>query len=82
MVLFLVLFLNSGNFLENVKPLFGNMTTIPVIGEHVVVTELDGQLYYSTIINRKGSTNENSAPSVSDTYVKTQSMEKLLKEKK
>ena len=61
MVLYLV-FLNSGNFLENVKPLFGNMTTIPVIGEHVVVTEFNGQQYYSTIINRKGSTNENSIP--------------------
>ena len=51
-------FLNSGNFLENVKPLFGNMTTIPVIGEHVVVTEYNGQNYYSAIINRKGSPNE------------------------
>jgi hypothetical protein len=63
-------FLNSGNFLENVKPLFGNLTTIPVIGEHVTVSEFNGQFFYSTIINRKGSQNENSIPGASGTYTK------------
>ena len=75
-------FLNSGNFLENVKPLFGNMTTIPVIGEHVVVTEFNGQQYYSTIINRKGSTNENSIPGASGTYVENTKYGKTFERKK
>ena len=75
-------FLNSNNFLENVKPLFGNMTTIPVIGEHVVVTEFNGQQYYSTIINRKGSTNENSIPGASGTYVENTKYGKTFERKK
>ena len=75
-------FLNSGNFLENVKPLFGNMTTIPVIGEHVVVTEFNGQQYYSTIINRKGSTNENSIPGASGIYVENTKYGKTFERKK
>ena len=62
--------LNSADFLQNVKPLFGNLTTIPVIGEHVTVTEFNGQFFYSTIINRKGSQNENSIPGASGTYTK------------
>ena len=75
-------FLNSGNFLENVKPLFGNMTTIPVIGEHVVVTEFNGQHYYSAVINRKGSTNENSIPGASGTYVENTKYGKTFERKK
>ena len=75
-------FLNSGNFLENVKPLFGNMTTIPVIGEHVVVTEFNGQHYYSAIINRKGSTNENSIPGASGIYVENTKYGKTFERKK
>ena len=59
--------LNSGDKKQDVKPLFGNLTTIPLKYEHVLTIELEGQLYYTTIINRKGLTNENSAPSVSDT---------------
>jgi hypothetical protein len=62
--------LNSADFLQNVKPLFGNLTTIPVIGEHVIVAEFNGQFFYSTIINRKGSQNENSIPGASGTYTK------------
>ena len=62
--------LNSGDKKQDVKPLFGNLTTIPLKYEHVLTIELEGQLYYTTIINRKGLTNENSAPSVSDTYTK------------
>ena len=75
-------FLNSGNFLENVKPLFGNMTTIPVIGEHVVVTEFNGQHYYSAVINRKGSTNENSIPGASGIYVENTKYGKTFERKK
>ena len=75
-------FLNSGNFLGDVKPLFGNMTTIPVIGEHVVVTEFNGQHYYSAIINRKGSTNENSIPGASGTYVENTKYGKTFERKK
>jgi hypothetical protein len=75
-------FLNSGTFLENVKPLFGNMTTIPVIGEHVVVTEFNGQHYYSTIINRKGSPNENSIPGASGTYIENTKYGKTFERKK
>ena len=62
--------LNSGDKKQDVKPLFGNLTTIPLKYEHLLTIELEGQLYYTTIINRKGLTNENSAPSVSDTYTK------------
>ena len=53
-----------------VKSLTPNITTVPVIGEHVVVTEYNGQHYYTSIINRKGSVNENSIPGVSGNYVK------------
>jgi hypothetical protein len=75
-------FLNSGNFLENVKPLFGNLTTIPVIGEHVTVSEFNGQFFYSTIINRKGSQNENSIPGASGTYTENTKYGKTFERKK
>ena len=52
-------FLNSGNFRKR-KTFIWKHDHNAVIGEHVVVTEFNGQQYYSTIINRKGSTNENS----------------------
>ena len=75
-------FLNSGNSLENVKPLFGNLTTIPVIGEHVIVAEFNGQFFYSTIINRKGSQNENSIPGASGTYTENTKYGKTYERKK
>jgi len=53
-----------------VKSLTPNITTVPVIGEHVVVTEYNGQHFYTSIINRKGSINENSMPGASGNYVK------------
>ena len=53
-----------------VKSLTPNITTVPVIGEHVVVLEYNGQHYYTSIINRKGSVNENSIPGASGDYVK------------
>ena len=36
-----------------VRPLFPHISNIPVKGEHVVVTEYNGQHYYTSIINRK-----------------------------
>ena len=53
-----------------VKSLTPNITTVPVIGEHVVVTEYNGQHYYTSIINRKGSVNENSIPGAAGNYVR------------
>lgn len=75
-------FLNSGDFLEDVKPLFGNLTTVPVIGEHVTVTEFNGQFFYSAIINRKGSPNENSIPGASGTYIENTKYGKTFERKK
>ena len=43
-----------------VYPLMPNIIHIPLIGEHVVVTEYNGKHYYTSIINRKNSPNENS----------------------
>ena len=69
----------KGTFINNpnqeilggiVKPLMPNITTVPVVGEHVVVTEYNGQHYYTSIINRKGSVNENSIPGAAGTYKK------------
>ena len=67
----------SGNFINNpnkevlggvVLPLNPNITNIPLIGEHISVTEYNGQHYYIGIINRKNSPNENSIPGTSGTY--------------
>ena len=67
-----------GTFLNNpnqeilggvVKSLTPNITTVPVIGEHVVVLEYNRQHYYTSIINRNGSVNENSIPGASGDYV-------------
>jgi hypothetical protein len=69
----------TGNFINDpnqeilggvVKPLMPNIVTVPVIGEHVVVIEYNGQHYYTSIINRKGSVNENSIPGASGGYTK------------
>ena len=51
-----------------VKPLMPNIVAVPVIGEHVVVIEYNGQHFYTSIINRKGSVNENSIPGASGGY--------------
>ena len=53
-----------------VKPLMPTVVAVPVVGEHVVAIEYNGQHYYTTIINRKGSINENSIPGASGTYEK------------
>ena len=43
-------------------------TNIPLLGEHVSVIEHEGQHYYTGIINRKNSANENSVPGVAAPY--------------
>ena len=64
-------FINNPNQeVDIVKPLMPNIVAVPVIGEHVVVIEYNGQHYYTSIINRKGSTNENSIPGASGGYTK------------
>ncbi len=68
-----------GSFINNpdqeilggvVKPLMPNILQVPVVGEHVVVVEYNGQHFYTSIINRKGSVNENSIPGASGIYEK------------
>ena len=57
-----------------------HISNIPVKGEHVVVTEYNGQHYYTSIINRKSSINENAIPGASGTYEKnTNFCSKILK---
>ena len=51
---------------EYVKPLDPNVSKYPVRWEHVTVVEYNGQHYYKDIINYKNSSNENSAPFVSE----------------
>jgi hypothetical protein len=69
----------TGTFINNpnqeilggvVLPLMPNITNIPVIGEHVVVVEYNGQHYYTSIVNRKNSPNENAIPGASGIYEK------------
>ena len=68
-----------GSFINNpdqeilggvVKPLMPNILQVPVVGEHVVVVEYNGQHFYTSILNRKGSVNENSIPGASGVYEK------------
>ena len=68
-----------GSFINNpnqemlggiVKPLMPNILQVPLVGEHVVVTEYNGQHFYTSTVNLKGSVNENSIPGVSGGYVK------------
>ena len=53
-----------------VKPLMPNILQVPLVGESVVVIEYNGQHYYTSIINRKGSVNENSIPGAAGNYKK------------
>ena len=66
-----------GSFINNpnqpilggvVKPLMPNIIQVPLVGEEVVVIEYNGQHYYTGIINRKGSVNENSIPGAAGNY--------------
>jgi len=61
--------LGSGKNVTDVKPMFPNLTAAPVKGEQVNVVEYDGQHYYMSILNIKGSLNENSIPGASGEYI-------------
>ena len=67
----------SGTFLNNpnqsifdgvVYPINPNITNIPLIGEQVAVIEYNGKHFYTDIINRKNSPNENAIPGASGGY--------------
>ena len=64
-----------------VKPLMPNILSVPVIGEHVVVVEYNGQHYYTSIINRKGSPNENSIPGTAKPFEKNTTYGKTFERK-
>ena len=81
----------KGTFINNpnqeifggvVKPLMPNVVAVPVVGEHVVAIEYNGQHYYTSIINRKGSINENSIPGASGMYGKNTKYGETFKRKK
>ena len=65
-----------------VKPLMPNILSVPVIGEHVVVIEYNGQHYYTSIINRKGSPNENSIPGTAKPFEKNTTYGKTFERKR
>ena len=46
----------KGNVVLPVKP---NVTQIPLVGEHISVIEFNGQHYYTDVINKTNSPNEN-----------------------
>ena len=48
-----------------------NSTAVPLVGEHVVVVEREGISYFTNIVNRKNSMNENSIPGVVGDYNQT-----------
>ena len=76
-------FINNPNQeVDIVKPLMPNIVAVPVIGEHVVVIEYNGHHYYTSIINRKGSTYENSIPGASGDYIKNTKYGEKFKRKK
>ena len=61
-------FLVSGEDPGIVKSLIPHITAVPVVGEHVVCVEYNGQYYYTSIINRKSSINENAISGVSTNF--------------
>ena len=78
----------SGTFLNNpnqsifdgvVYPINPNITNIPLIGEQVAVIEYNGKHFYTDIINRKNSPNENAIPGASGGYVKNTKYKKNTK---
>ena len=52
-------FTNSGIRVDNVKPISPSNITLPLVGEEVFVTEINNELYYTSIVNVKGNPNEN-----------------------
>ena len=80
----------SGTFLNNpnqsifdgvVYPINPNITNIPLIGEQVAVIEYNGKHFYTDIINRKNSPNENAIPGASGGYVKNTKYGKIFERK-
>ena len=61
-------FIVSGEDPGIVKSLIPHITAVPVVGEHVVCTEYNGQYYYTSIINRKSSINENAISGVATNF--------------
>ena len=55
-------FVVSKGVVDKVIPLMPHVTDIPLVGEHVLVTEYNGKHFYLTQINRKNSPTENSIP--------------------
>jgi len=55
-------FIVSEDEVDLVLPLMPHIINIPLVGEHVVVIEYNGQHYYTSIINRKNSPSENAIP--------------------
>ena len=64
-------FLNSGEDPGIVKSLMPNIVNVPVVGEHVVCVEYNGQYYYTSVINRNNSINENAIPGVAGGFDET-----------
>ena len=65
-----------------VLPSNANTTIVPLIGEHVNVVERDGVVYYTSIVNRKNSLNENSVPGIVGGYNSNTKYGKNFKRKK
>ena len=57
-------FTKTGKIVGNVKPLSPHKITVPVVGEKVFVTEIDGDFYYTDILNEKGIPNNNIASTI------------------
>ena len=50
------------------RPVQTAVLAVPVVGEHVIASEYNGQHFYTAILNRKGNVTENSMPGISGTY--------------
>ena len=75
------IFLNSGEDPGVIKSLMPNIVNVPVVGEHVVCVEYNGQYYYTSVINRKGSINENSVPGIAAVHDETKKYGKTFERK-
>ena len=61
-------FIISGEDPGIVKSLTPHITAVPVVGEHVVCVDYNGQHFYTSIINRKSSINENAISGVATNF--------------
>ena len=75
-------FIISGEDPGIIKSLTPHITAVPVIGEHVVCVEYNGQHYYTSIINRKSSINENAISGVATNFQDDIKFGKKFKRKK